>query len=86
MFDDDDDDDNNDQIEPIVIDTNLELSRATLDQLLLDEGDDYMDISTLITRLVDLSIRVEKLEAVKVMKSIVPEFISKNSEYEKLDK
>lgn len=47
---------------------------------------DYMDISTLITRLVDLSIRVEKLEAVKVMKSIVPEFISKNSEYEKLDK
>lgn len=47
---------------------------------------DFMDISMLITRLVDLSIRVEKLEAVKVMKSIVPEFISKNSEYEKLDK
>ena len=47
---------------------------------------DFMDISILITRLVDLSIRVEKLEAVKVMKSIVPEFISKNSEYEKLDK
>lgn len=46
---------------------------------------DFMDISILITRLVDLSIRVEKLEAVKVMKSIVPEFISKNSEYEKLD-
>lgn len=42
----DDDDDNNDQIKPIVIDTNLEFSRATLDQLLLDEGDDYMDIST----------------------------------------
>ena len=40
----------------------------------------------LITRLVDLSIRVEKLETVKVMKSIVPEFMSKNSEYEKLDK
>ena len=47
---------------------------------------DFTDISILITRLVDLSIRVEKLEAVKVMKSIVPEFISKNSEYEKLDK
>lgn len=47
---------------------------------------DFMDISILITRLIDLSIRVEKLEAVKVMKSIVPEFISKNSEYEKLDK
>ncbi|WP_082150483.1 UDP-N-acetylglucosamine 4,6-dehydratase family protein [Parabacteroides goldsteinii] len=47
---------------------------------------DFMDISILITRLVDLSIRVEKLEAVKVMKSIVPEFVSKNSEYEKLDK
>ncbi|WP_199722604.1 UDP-N-acetylglucosamine 4,6-dehydratase family protein [Parabacteroides sp. AF17-3] len=47
---------------------------------------DFMDISILITRLVDLSIRVEKLEAVKVMKSIVPEFISRNSEYEKLDK
>ena len=46
---------------------------------------DFTDISILITRLVDLSIRVEKLEAVKVMKSIVPEFISKNSEYEKLD-
>lgn len=46
---------------------------------------DFTDISLLITRLIDLSIRVEKLEAVKVMKSIVPEFISKNSEYEKLD-
>ena len=46
----------------------------------------FTDISILITRLIDLSIRVEKLEAVKVMKSIVPEFISKNSEYEKLDK
>lgn len=46
---------------------------------------DFMDMSLLITHLVDLSIRVEKLEAVKVMKSIVPEFISKNSEYEKLD-
>ncbi|MEQ3162226.1 nucleoside-diphosphate sugar epimerase/dehydratase [Parabacteroides goldsteinii] len=47
---------------------------------------DFTDISMLITRLVDLSIRVEKLETVKVMKSIVPEFMSKNSEYEKLDK
>ena len=34
----------------------------------------------------DLAIRVEKLETVKMMKSIVPEFISRNSEYEKLDK
>lgn len=47
---------------------------------------DFTNISMLITRLVDLSIRVEKLETVKVMKSIVPEFMSKNSEYEKLDK
>lgn len=47
---------------------------------------DFTDISTIVSRLVNLAIRVEKLETVKVMKSIVPEFMSKNSEYEKLDK
>lgn len=47
---------------------------------------DYNDISTIVTHLVCLAIRVEKLETVKVMKGIVPEFVSKNSEYEKLDK
>ncbi len=39
-----------------------------------------------IDHLIDLAIQVEKLETVKMMKSIVPEFISRNSEYEKLDK
>ncbi|RHR99704.1 polysaccharide biosynthesis protein [Parabacteroides sp. AF14-59] len=46
----------------------------------------FTDISTIVSHLVNLAIRVEKLETVKVMKSIVPEFMSKNSEYEKLDK
>ena len=40
-----DDDDNNDQIESIVIDTNLEFSQTTLDQFLLDRDDDFIDIS-----------------------------------------
>lgn len=47
---------------------------------------DFAEISAGIDHLVDLAIRVEKLETVKMMKSIVPEFISRNSEYEKLDK
>jgi hypothetical protein len=44
-YNDADDDDNNDQIEPIVIDTNLEFSQTTLDQFLLDRDDDFIDIS-----------------------------------------
>jgi len=47
---------------------------------------DFAEISAGIDHLIDLAIRVEKLETVKMMKSIVPEFISRNSEYEKLDK
>lgn len=46
---------------------------------------DFAEISAGIDHLIDLAIRVEKLETVKMMKSIVPEFISRNSEYEKLD-
>lgn len=46
---------------------------------------DFAEISADIAHLTDLAIRVEKLETVKMMKSIVPEFISRNSEYEKLD-
>lgn len=47
---------------------------------------DFAEISAGIDHLIDLAIQVEKLETVKMMKSIVPEFISRNSEYEKLDK
>ena len=47
---------------------------------------DFAEISAGIDHLIDLAILVEKLETVKMMKSIVPEFISRNSEYEKLDK
>ena len=46
---------------------------------------DFAEISASIDHLIDLAIQVEKLETVKMMKSIVPEFISRNSEYEKLD-
>ena len=46
---------------------------------------DFAEISAGIDHLIDLAIQVEKLETVKMMKSIVPEFISRNSEYEKLD-
>ena len=47
---------------------------------------DFAEISAGIDHLIDLAIQVEKLETVKMMKSIVLEFISRNSEYEKLDK
>ena len=47
---------------------------------------DFAEISASIDHLIDWAIQVEKLETVKMMKSIVPEFISRNSEYEKLDK
>lgn len=47
---------------------------------------DFAEISAGIDHLIDLAIQVERLETVKMMKSIVPEFISRNSEYEKLDK
>lgn len=47
---------------------------------------DYKEVDYAIDQLTELAIRVEKMEMVKMMKQIVPEFKSKNSEYEKLDK
>ena len=47
---------------------------------------DYEDISTLMTPLIDLAIKVDKMGTVRMMKGIVPEFKSKNSVYEVLDK
>ena len=46
---------------------------------------DYDDICTVMTPLIDLAIKVDKMETVRMMKGIVPEFKSKNSEYEVLD-
>lgn len=47
---------------------------------------DYEDICAVMTPLIDLAIRVDKMETVRMMKRIVPEFKSKNSVYEVLDK
>lgn len=47
---------------------------------------DYHQVDQAIDGLTDLAIRVEKTEMVRMMKRIVPEFKSRNSEYEKLDK
>lgn len=47
---------------------------------------DYNDICTVISPLIDLAIRVDKMGTVRMMKGIVSEFKSKNSIYEALDK
>ena len=47
---------------------------------------DYEDICTVMNPLIDLAIRVDKMGTVRMMKGIVPEFKSKNSVYEVLDK
>lgn len=47
---------------------------------------DYNDICTVISPLIDLAIRVDKMGTVRMMKGIVSEFKSKNSIYEVLDK
>lgn len=47
---------------------------------------DYDDICTVMNPLIDLAIKVDKMGTVRYMKGIVPEFKSKNSEYEVLDK
>ncbi len=47
---------------------------------------DYDDICKVMNPLIDLAIKVDKMGTVKYMKGIVPEFKSKNSEYEVLDK
>lgn len=47
---------------------------------------DYDDICSVMNPLIDLAIKVDKMGTVQMMKGIVPEFKSKNSEYEVLDK
>lgn len=47
---------------------------------------DYEDICTLMSPLIDLAIKGDKMGTVRMMKGIVPEFKSKNSIYEALDK
>ena len=47
---------------------------------------DYNDICTVMNPLITLAIKVDKMGTVQMMKGIVPEFKSKNSEYEVLDK
>lgn len=45
----------------------------------------FNDICTVINSLISLAIKVDKKETVRMMKGIVPEFKSQNSEYEVLD-
>lgn len=47
---------------------------------------DYNDICTVMNPLIALAIKVDKMGTVQMMKGIVPEFKSRNSEYEVLDK
>ena len=47
---------------------------------------DYNDICSVMSQLIALAIKVDKMGTVQMMKGIVPEFKSKNSEYEVLDK
>lgn len=47
---------------------------------------DYNDICTVMNQLITLAIKVDKMGTVQMMKGIVPEFKSRNSEYEVLDK
>ena len=46
---------------------------------------DYQEVDRQIDTLTELAIRVDKMETVRKMKEIVPEFKSKNSVYEALD-
>lgn len=46
---------------------------------------DYVDICTVMNPLITLAMKVDKMGTVRMMKGIVPEFKSKNSEYEVLD-
>ena len=45
----------------------------------------YQEVVNAIERLIEISGKINKLETVRIMKEIVPEFQSKNSEYEILD-
>lgn len=46
---------------------------------------DFNDIQIMINNLIEVALQVEKMETVKLMKGIVPEFKSRNSVYEALD-
>lgn len=46
---------------------------------------DFNDVCTVINPLITLAIKVDKMETVRMMKGIVTEFKSQNSEYEVLD-
>ena len=46
---------------------------------------DYQHVDHAIDELTELAIRVQKMDTVRMMKQIVPEFKSKNSIYEQLD-
>ena len=46
---------------------------------------DYQHVDQAIDELTELAIRVQKMDTVRMMKQIVPEFKSKNSIYEQLD-
>lgn len=46
---------------------------------------DFEEIKKTVTDLVLLAVKVDKIETVKMMKKLVPEFKSENSEYEELD-
>lgn len=45
----------------------------------------YLDIEKAITALSDIALTMNRIETVRLMKKIIPEFKSKNSEYEALD-
>ena len=47
---------------------------------------DYDDIATVVQHLTKAAFEYDKYETVRMMKLIVPEFISNNSEYEMVDK
>ncbi|AZA51883.1 polysaccharide biosynthesis protein [Chryseobacterium sp. G0201] len=47
---------------------------------------DFSDIETLVNSITRASIRRDKVDVVRILKTIVPEFISNNSVYEVLDK
>ena len=46
----------------------------------------YEEIETLANQITKAALRRDKIEVVKLLKNIVPEFISNNSVFEKLDK
>lgn len=46
----------------------------------------YEEITDAIQKLVDLARQVDRMGTVKLMKEIIPEFISQNSKYSVLDK